>query len=262
MAQPRETGKPFLRGSITDEKTPRAALSFLGGLLIMALLNLILTATFVAIGAYWLRVFFCLAEVLIYCAIAFYSGLNRGTAAVSLGEIAWNREQAGKEVTPRERRLCWHPLKGLCTAVLGSLPALIAALLYAFSATRQTFSPGVLPEWVSGMVSRPDVLTPLTAYTESVPAGFTDVLRVIVRALVMPFIGIAGSDHFDAVLLVDRLSPLLVLLPALSYGAGWLMGPRGRSRVHASIGEGEKKRRRREQRERQNRARRQPNQLN
>ena len=263
MAQPKQAAKPFLRGGITDGKTLRTALSFFGGLAIMAFLNLVLTATFVSLGAAWLRVLFCVSELLIYYCIGFYSGQNRGADAVALGETAWNRVNAGKEVPDAERRLCWHPLKGLANAVIGSLPFLIPAVIHAILARRQTFSPGVLPNWVSDMASRPDVLEPLTVYTQTVPAGFADILRVVVRALVMPFVGIAGGENFDAILLIDRLSPLFVLLPAFSYAVGYLLGPSIRTRVHAAVSEGENKRRRKEQRERRRRqAQRRPNQLN
>ena len=37
--------KPYLRGRMLDSGTPKAALSFFGGLLLMCFLNLVLTST-------------------------------------------------------------------------------------------------------------------------------------------------------------------------------------------------------------------------
>lgn len=264
MARQKPAAKPFLRGSIVDGKTVRVALSFFGCLVIMAVLNLILTASFVAMSLAWLRILFCIAQLAVYYLIAFHSGQSRGTAAVALGETAWNREQAGREIPAEERRACWHPLKGLTAALIGSLPFLALAVINALVAVRQVYTPGSLPEWVSGMASRPDVLEPLTVYSQTVPAEAADFVRMGVRAMIMPFVAITGSDNFGAHLVLDHLSPLLVLLPALFFGAGYLLGPALRAKVHASIDEGEKRRKRREARERRRRqqTRREPTRLN
>lgn len=266
MARQKSAPKSFLRGSMLDARTVRTSLSFFGALLVMIFLNLILTATFASLSLAWLRVFFCAAHLAVYYAIAWYSGRSRGTAAVALGETAQSRLDAGKEVTEAERRLCWHPLKGLASALIGSLPALAIAVIVALTAQRQSYSPGVLPEWIGGLRSRPDVTEPLAVYTQGVPATSSDILRVAVRALIMPYVALVGSDKFDAVLALDRLSPLLVLLPAVFFGAGYLTGPRSRAVVHDTIREGEQKRKRRELRERRERQRRrehsEPTQLN
>ena len=97
MAQPKQAAKPFLRGGITDGKTLRTALSFFGGLAIMAFLNLVLTATFVSLGAAWLRILFCVSELLIYYCIGFYSGRHPEGLRIS-GHRPYRFQPGGLEV--------------------------------------------------------------------------------------------------------------------------------------------------------------------
>ena len=45
----------------------------------------------------------------------------------------------------------------------------------------------------------------------------------------------AGARNADAVLTLDRLSPVLVLLPFLFYGVGYVFGLRSRAMTHGGI---------------------------
>ena len=75
-----------------------------------------------------------------------------------------------------------------------------------------------------------------------------DILRMVDRILIFPFANIATVDNKDALLLMDRLSPLLVCLPALGYPLGYLTGPRSRALVHGDIRSNEKRNQRRRNR--------------
>ena len=66
----------------------------------------------------------------------------------------------------------------------------------------------------------------------------------------MPFISMCGAENKDIILIVEKLSPVLVLLPALAYGIGYLQGPAMRKRVHTEIAANRRKRMLREKRER------------
>ena len=88
-------------------------------------------------------------------------------------------------------------------------------------------------------------------------------MRLIVRMMVMPFVNIIGADNKDAILLLERVSPLINLLPVLAYGLGYVNGVGVRTSVHTNIALGKKKAKRKQAKER--RARRQakgPEQLN
>lgn len=60
-------------------------------------------------------------------------------------------------------------------------------------------------------------------------------LRVVVRMILFPFANIVTADNADGMLLLDRLSPLLICLPALGFPLGYLTGPRSRALVHGDI---------------------------
>ena len=259
----KDQAKPYQTGKPVDGKTLKAALFFFGGLLVMCLLSMVLSGTSAAIGTPWLRIVFCLVQVGVYYSMAFYSGLSRGTAAVALGENVLNQRNNGRAVPDAEIVCCFHPLKGFIQAFLGTLPALAVTAVYASMAQLQRTSPGSLPNFVSGMASRPDVLTPLTAYTQTQPAVLADYLRVGSRALTMPYVTMVGSSNYAGLLTLDRLAPLLCLLPAIAYGVGYAFGPKDRARVHQSIAEGKRRLARKQRREkRQRRAEREPEQLN
>ena len=259
----KEKAKPFQRGKPVDGKTLKAAAFFFGGLLVMCLLNMVLSGTAAIFGAAWLRIGFCLIQVLVYYSMAFYSGLSRGSAAVALGENVLNQRQSGREVTPAEEACCYHPLKGIVQALIGTLPALIITVMYAFMAKLQRTTPGTLPAFVSGMASRPDVLAPLTAYTQDQAAGLADYLRVASRTLCMPYVTMVGSSNYAGLLTIDRLAPILCLLPALAYGVGYCFGPGDRLHVQENIAAGKRRLARKQRREKQQRrAAREPEQLN
>jgi hypothetical protein len=87
---------------------------------------------------------------------------------------------------------------------------------------------------------------------------------MIVRVAVMPFVSLVGAENRDGMLLVERLSPLLVLLPAAAYGTGYLQGRKERTKIHTGIAQSNQKRIRREKKARKARAARSrtPEQLN
>ena len=163
-----------------------------------------------------------------------------------------------------EKAICFHPAKGYLTGLLGVLPILLCAILLALTTQRQTTGYGALPGWMSTYQQRSEIGDALVAYTVREGIQFTDVLRIIVRIAVMPFIGMVGGENRDGLLMVERLSPLLVLLPVLAYGTGYLQGRTERTRIHTGISESRKSRARKEKRERKARAnqRKEPEQLN
>ena len=106
-----------------------------------------------------------------------------------------------------------------------------------------------MPSWTDAFMRRSEIRDAVAYYSESASATVTDFLRIIVRILIMPFVSIAGSENRDLMLTFERISPLLVLLPGIAYGTGYLQGPRMRSRVHTEIATNKRKRIAREKRE-------------
>ena len=73
--------------------------------------------------------------------------------------------------------------------------------------------------------------------------------------LLFPYINIVGTDNYDTMLLMDRLSPVLVLITPLFYALGYLRGPSLRALVHGNIRLNKRRHNRKERKAREQRAR-------
>ena len=258
--KPKIVTKPFLQGSVTDRATAKDAAKFFGSTVLMLVLFLLLCSMMMW-DSLLLRlitngVVLAMAYILFYAA-----GVSKGSLAVNQGEMMYQREQQGKNVDPGDRRACYHPLKGYVTGALGVLPLFLCALAFAFIAQRQMYGLSVLPSWLEGYMRRSDIGGALAYYSVHDPIGVEDVLRMIVRMMDMPLVSILGTDNADRLLLLERLSPLLALLPGALYGFGYTRGVAARTRVHSSIAAANRKHRRKEKKLRQRRMQ-GPEQLN
>ena len=149
-------------------------------------------------------------------------------------------------------------MKGYVNGLAGSVLFLIPALILAATAQRQLTGAGTLPSWMEGYMRRTEIGDALVQYTQVEGFSFADILRLIVRVSVMPFVSMAGAENKDLLLLIERLSPLLVLLPGIAFGTGYLQGPARRKLIHTEIAQNTRKRISREKRERKARAARVP----
>ena len=254
---------PFLTGAPYDSHVPKAALALFGAQFAMAFVFIMLGAV-LSFDNVPLRLI-TNGLVLLAMVLVFYSsGVSGGTVAVNQGEIMYRRQQTDRDISAEELKRCYHPLKGFVIGILGCLPLLLCALILAVIARRQMYSPGALPSWVTGLVRADEVTAPLTVYTRQAGLGLEAVLRIIVRMSLMPIVNMVGGESADAMLLLERLSPLLVLLPGLSYGVGYTRGVQERQRVHSDIAENKKKaaKKARRQKARKARAEQKPQQLN
>ena len=261
-AQP--VSKPFLTGAPRDERTVKEALGFFGVVLLSIFMCFII-CSMLSFESPILRIGMNALVVGIVLLLFFNNASGRGAEGVARGEILLQRQQKGLTFSESERALCYHPAKGFLVGLLGTLPLLILALLLAFTATRQTTGVGVLPSWLSVYQRRSEVGDALVAYTAQSGLGFAEILRLAVRIMIMPFVAMVGAENRDGLLLIERLSPLLVLLPALCYGFGYLQGRTIRTQVHTEIATANRKRARREKKARlarRNRAPKGPEQLN
>ena len=247
-----EKAKPFLEGTPTDENTVRQALKFFGAMLLVGFMCF-LVCSMTSFDSAVLRIGINLVIEALILMIFFNKGEALGTDGVARGEILYQYVQRGKEVTESEKRIPYHKFKGFLIGFLGTALFFILALILAFTAQRQMTGAGVLPSWMESYMRRSEISGALVSYTQGVSVTVTDIVRIIVRVLIMPFISMAGPESRDALLLMERISPLLVLLPALSYGAGYLQGPAQRRKIHTEIAANARKRKIREKRERKKR---------
>lgn len=247
----------YLKGSPVDGKTARSALTFMGSLVLMAIAFLLLGMAMMMDNTI-LRVAFNGCLIAAALLMFFQTGAGQGAVAVNLGEMLYDRRQSGGKVTDKEQKSCYHPLKGLITALLGSIPVVVAALVLALVAQRQMTALGALPSWVSAFEGRTEIGNALAYYHQPAALTVEDVLRVIIRVLMMPLVNIVNPYGADALLTLERLSPLVMMVPALAYGVGYTQGVRARKQVHAGIAEGEIKRKKKEKRQRKAQQRRVP----
>lgn len=245
--------KPFLRGKPTDHNTFKKAAAFLGVLLMMAFVSVIACSMFLT-GIEVIRVILNAAVEILILTICFSNGASRGTDDVAKGEVLLQQRNDGRPEDPAETATAWHALKGFTIAILGTLPILIVAVILAVTTEKVMTGSGALPNWVASYQSRDGVGEALTAYARTTPMTVTSLARLVVRLFLMPFVSIIGAENKELMLLMERISPLLTLLPAIAYGIGYLNGPKLRARVHTEIHENLKKRKKKETRERKKRA--------
>lgn len=255
----------FLTGTVFDERTIKSGLKFLGVLIIVFIIAFIACAS-ATFDNLILRLAMNGAVIILSLFILYNNGSKRGTEDVTRGEILWQKQQKGQDVSESERKMCFHLMKGYLIGLIGSILLLIPAAILALNTTVQTTASGTLPSWMQAYLKRSDIGNALVNYTQ--PAGmlFIDYVRTIVRISILPFVNMIGSANKTGLMILERISPIILLLPATAYGTGYISGRKIRKRIHTIISENEKKRKRKEQKRRNAKARqmsnREPEKLN
>ena len=253
--------KPFLKGDMIDRTTFPGAVKFFFGMVGMSVAFL-LFCVMLNFEAAWMNISANLAIVLGFYLFYAQFGMNAGADAVNQGEIMYARQEKGRPVAQWEQSMCYHPLKGLMSALIGSIPLVLCALVLALVAKRQMTGLGSLPAWVAGIEGREEIGNALAYYHEPGSLSLETVMRLITRVTIMPYVNMVGAGDMDAMLTLERVSPVLNLLPAVIYGIGYSRGTSIRKEVHTSIAMGKKKAKRKQAKERRARTRRGPTELN
>lgn len=253
--------KPFLKGSAVDGTTAKSAVAFFFSLFLVIVANILL-GTVSMWDAAWMNILFNSALVLVIVAVYYQNGSAKGAVAVTQGEVMYQREAGGRQVDPKDRAECFHPLKGFIVGFLGTLPVLVCAVLLGVVAQKQYTGMGTLPTWINNLQRQKEMGDALAIYGGSVSLGLEGVLRLIVRMFIMPWVNMVGVSNRDGLLLLERLSALVVLLPAVGYGLGYLQGVKIRTVVHTNIALGKRKRAHKENKQRKARISKGPEQLN
>ncbi len=232
--------KPYTKGNVFDSAALKRSLRVMAYFFMFAFLYLIVGST-MQFDNMFLRVLMNLLMVLVCAAVVYMDGARLGENEVAFGEIAYTRQQTGKEVGEKDIMRCYHPLKGVTIALAAAVPVLLLTLPHAVTAVKQVYVLQRLPKWVSGYSNQAEVMAPLQYYSQEVQVTVLDILRMISRILIFPFANIATVDNADALLVMDRLSPLLACLPLIGFPLGYLTGPRARAMVHGDISSSNKR---------------------
>ena len=237
--------KPYLQGAPWSKGSLRRVLKVFGTIAAFVLIALFFGGT-AGMGSTFLRWLINGVLLLGFWYVLFAEGVADGDSDVALGEINYQRVQEGKTVSETDRKRGFHPLKGFLNAFLGALPFMILMLIYAVNAEKQVYTLQSLPSWVTSYQGVEEIGGGLGYYNVHAEAGLTDYLRVFTRLVCMPYVNLVSTKNADALLLLDRLSPLTMLPPILALGLGYLRGPHSRAMVHGNIQANNRRRARRE----------------
>lgn len=246
--------KPYLRGHWRSRFAAKRGLKILGYQVAFVFLYL-----FVVQALYFeslaLRLPLNLAVVAALFMLLYLDGTRDGANDTAFAEIAYGKQAQGKEASGSELDRCFHRMKGAFSVLVGILPLLLICVVFAFAATEQRYRLGALPEWVAAYEDRADVGLALQYYHQQEALVPQDLMRVAVRLLIFPFVNILGTENRQAILWMERLSPLLLAVIPSGYAVGYLQGENARARLHGEILAGVKKRRKRVKAERKKSAR-------
>lgn len=251
-----EVIKPSLTGSWHGKDAFKLGYKLMLNILFVSLIYLILSLL-LSFDSLVLRILSSVALVGAAAAYLYYSGMNAGQGDAAFSEIMYQRQVEGKEVTQADRERCFHPAKGFFAALVGAIPFVLIALVFALMTKPTTYSLGVLPNWLTGYTRQSGIGDALAYYQTRDGLTILSILRVVVRSMVMPFINVAVKLGDVPTLWAERLSPLWVLVAPLGYGFGYGQGLKLRAKINTGILIGDQKKKRRERKER--RAREQKN---
>lgn len=227
--------KPYEKGIWHSKTAAKKGLKLLAYFALFAFVYLV-PGSVLQFNNTFLRVLANLVMLFICAGIVYVDGARLGESEVAYGEIVYNRKQAGNEPSKKELESCYHPWKGLFIMAVAAIPVMLLCLPYALSASRQAYSLQPLPTWASQTMNNyEDVAAPLAYYQQEPVLGAIDILGIVVRLLSFPFVNMANPMGADAMLLVDRLSPILAWLPAVAFPVGYWTGPRARAMIHGNI---------------------------
>ncbi len=223
------SGKPAGRVSIPSmhpaEGWKRALPAVCRRLAVAALAVVVLgmlTGGMAAVASGVLRAVLSGAILAALLAVLVIEGIGAGMKDASVSFRAARAKKEGKPVLPEDKQACWHPLKAVfASAIVFAIPLLLCVFIAA------TAKPYQLPE--TPAVSEEDSMSSRTQAdsekeTEQEPIGARIWVRVIVRMTEMAAVGLFGDPEKNA-LLLDRLTPLFMLLYPAAFTAGYCLGP-------------------------------------
>lgn len=244
--------KPIIRGSWHGKDAWTLAAKRMVALLAVTVIYLI-SGMMLAFDGLWGRIFSCVFTVFVTAYYLYGSGVAKGQTDAAFGEILYDREQGGHTVPDEDRQRSFHPLKGLFAVLAGAIPFVVFTALFAVLTEKSSYQLGGLPAWASSLTAQSEFGDALRYYEVQTSLTAMDIMRIIDRAMIMPFINLAAFFGNDAVLFAERLSPLLVLIAPLGYAFGYSQGLRFRARINTGIKMGDDKKKRRERKARQKR---------
>lgn len=165
---------------------------------------------------------------------ASYRGERDSAMSETLDKLA--RADSGYKPSAQEEGRRYSRVKGILEPMLGALPLVVVALLVAFMTEPYVYTLQDLPGWISPYMHRPEIGDALAYMQGALPsASAVDYLRIFVRFMLFPYVGLLGTMTDEMSLLFDRLSPLIALILPLVAAIGYQFGPRRRAKSVKTI---------------------------
>ena len=214
----------------------RTALRVFGYLVIFGFIGFMFTPALVGASAA-IRIPVIGALVAAGIMLVFVDGSFRGERDSAMSEML-DKHSAKGDYKASEKELAkrYSPPKGILGALLGGLPLLLIALYVALTAQPYAYSLQDLPSWLNSYMSRPEIGGAVQYPTAGpAPVALTDYLRVGVRFMLFPYVGLFGTMSDALSLMFYRISPLFAMILPVSSAVGYLFGPRRRAKYVKSI---------------------------
>lgn len=254
--------KPIIRGSWHGKDAVKLIWGRMATVVAITFIYLV-ACMLLSFEQLWLRV---LSSAIIVGTAFYYlyvSGLSQAVNDVQYGEIIYGHREEGKQVKEEDCERSFHPAKGFFVVLAGALPFVLFTLAFAVLAEEVSYNLGVLPSWTESMMMHTEFAAGLAYYSMQPGMGAVDIIRVIVRAMIMPFVNVSSALGNAETLLMERLSPLLILIAPMGYAVGYTRGQHVRDQINTGIklGDDKKKRREKKARKQRQRAAKKPEQL-
>lgn len=244
--------KPIIRGSWNGKDAWKLAFKRMIVMLAVIVIYLI-AGVMLAFDGMWSRILSCIFTVFVTAYYLYGSGVAKGQTDAAFGEILYEREKNGHAITEEDRQRSYHPLKGLFAVLVGAVPFVIFAIVFACITEKYTYQLGSLPAWASSLTAQTEFGDALSYYNVQTSMTAVDIMRIVDRAMILPFINVASYFGNGAVLLAERLSPVLILVAPAGYAIGYAQGLNFRTRINTGIKMGDDKKKRRERKARKQR---------
>lgn len=252
-AQPVElVQKPIITGSWHGKDAWMLAGKRLIVMLAVAVIYLISGIMF-AFDGIWGRLLSCVFTVFVTAYYLYGSGAAKGQTDAAFGEILYDRRENGHQISEEDRQRSFHHAKGLFAVLVAAVPFVLFAVVFACITKEQSYQLGNLPAWAASLTAQTEFGDALRYYDVQSGMGAMDIMRIIIRVMIMPFINLATHFGNEGTLLAERLSPVLILIAPLGYALGYSQGLKMRARINTGIKMGDDKKKRRERKARKKR---------
>ena len=244
--------KPYLKGNAFSGVVVKKALRIFLYQLVAAFIFLIFSSMLM-FDTFIITAILNVVILLAAGAIFFASGAASGEADVTLGETLYKHQAQGRSISDNDRNRSFHVLKGFIAAILGVIPFLVLTSVLAANTKVTLYESTSLPSWLSGFTRIQEIGGALAYSNAPVSVTGMDILRIAVRAMLMPYVAIVTNFGDQAAVTLEKLSPLLILINPLLYAIGYTTGPARRSLVHENIAAGKRRNKARARRDKMRR---------